>query len=72
MTERCWPMARPVAWVQKAKAALRREGGQTLLEYALIVGFISIGTIAAMIALGPAIGDAFQSVTDVIGEYMPL
>jgi len=72
MTERCGPMVRLIAWVQEAKAGLRREGGQTLLEYALIIGFIGIGTIAAMIALGPAIGDAFQSVTGVIEEYMPL
>jgi len=53
------PMARLVAWVQEAKAAFQRERGQTLLEYALIVGFVGIGSIAAMIALGPAIGHAF-------------
>ena len=72
MTERCWPMARPVAWVQKAKAALRREGGQTLLEYALIVGFIGMATITALMLLAPAIVPAFQAVTGVIEEYVPL
>jgi Flp pilus assembly pilin Flp len=51
-------------WVDKARVALRRQEGQTLLEYALIVGFIGMGTIAAMIALGPAIGAAFQVVTN--------
>jgi len=63
MAEGCAPTARLMAWVQEAKAALRREGGQTLLEYALIIGFIGIGAIAAMIALAPAIGDAFQVIT---------
>jgi Flp pilus assembly pilin Flp len=72
MTEGCWPTARLLAWVQGAKAALRREGGQTLLEYALIVGFIGIATIATLMLLAPAIVPAFQAVTDVIEEYVPL
>jgi Flp pilus assembly pilin Flp len=66
------PTARLAAWVQEAKAAFQRERGQTLLEYALIVGFVGIGSIAAMIALGPAIGHAFEAVTGVVEEYMPL
>jgi Flp pilus assembly pilin Flp len=65
-------MARLVAWVQEAKAALRREGGQTLVEYALIVGFIGVAAIAAMMLLVPAIGPAFQAVTNVIEEHVPL
>jgi len=72
MAERRWPTARLVAWVQEAKAALWREGGQTLLEYALIVGFIGVAAITAMMALAPAIGPAFQAVTDVLEEHMPL
>jgi Flp pilus assembly pilin Flp len=72
MAEGYWPMARLVAWAHEAKAALRREKGQTLLEYALIIGFIGIATIAAMIALGPGIGDAFQAVTGIVEEYVPL
>lgn len=50
----------------------RREEGQTLLEYALILGFIALATVPAMIALGPTIGQAFQVVTDVIQEHMSL
>jgi len=72
MAEGWGPTARPAAWVQEAKASLRCEKGQTLLEYALIVGFIGIGSIAAMMVLGPAIGHAFEAVTGVVEEYMPL
>ncbi len=57
------------AYIQRVVAASRRcnrEDGQTLLEYALIVGFIGIGTIAVMVLLGPAIGAAFQVVTDTL------
>lgn len=44
----------------------RREEGQTLLEYALIIAFIAVGTVAALIALGPGIGKGFQAVTAVL------
>ena len=68
MAEGCGPTARLVAWVQGAKAALGREGGQTLVEYALIVGFIGIASIAAMMALATTIVPAFQAVTDVLKD----
>jgi Flp pilus assembly pilin Flp len=61
-----------MGWVVEAKRALRCQEGQTLVEYALIIGFIGMATIAAMIVLGPAIGDAFQTVTGVIEGHMPL
>jgi len=64
MADRCKAAAKLRAWFEEARAGLRREEGQTLLEYALIVGFIGIGTIAAMWALGSGIGPAFQVVTD--------
>jgi Flp pilus assembly pilin Flp len=72
MPEGWGPAVRLAAWVQEAKAALRREGGQTLVEYALIVGFIAIATIAAVMALAPTIWPAFQAVTDIIEEHVPL
>jgi len=41
---------------------LRRDEGQTLVEYALIVALISIAAIAVMFTLGGKIGDTFQSI----------
>lgn len=72
MAESVGRRARLMAWVEEARAALWRQEGQTLLEYATIVGFIGMGAIAAMIALGPGIGEAFQVVTGVIDEHMSL
>jgi Flp pilus assembly pilin Flp len=66
------PRAELRAGFEGARVGLRREEGQTLLEYALIVGFIGMGTIALMMALGPAIGQAFEMVTKVIGDHMVL
>ena len=68
MAEERGPWTSLRGWVEEARVALLREGGQTLVEYAAIIGFIGIGTIAAMIALGPAIGVAFQAVTDRITD----
>lgn len=57
-----------IQWLARTSWRVTREGGQTLLEYALIVGFIGMATIAIMWALGPAIGAAFQVVTDRLGN----
>jgi Flp pilus assembly pilin Flp len=68
MADRGSPRCRPVAWVEETRAALRRQEGQTLLEYALIIAFIGMGTIAIMWLLGPAIGEAYQVVTEAITD----
>jgi Flp pilus assembly pilin Flp len=70
MAERDGARGKLGAWFKKAGASLRREEGQTLLEYALIVGFIGTATVAAMIALGSGIGPAFQVVTNRLGSVV--
>ncbi len=57
------------------KAYLRRlattwEAGQTLLEYALIVGLLSVAAIMVLLALGDALGDPFEVVTEALGEVV--
>jgi pilus assembly protein Flp/PilA len=46
---------------------LRRDEGQTLVEYALIVGLVSIAAIVVMITMGGKIGDVFQAISDQLG-----
>lgn len=41
---------------------VKEEEGQGLVEYALIIGLISIVAIAALSAAGGSIGDMFDSV----------
>ena len=51
-----------VVRVQNFVANLRdREDGQTMAEYALILGGIAILVIAGIIILGPAVRDLFKS-----------
>jgi pilus assembly protein Flp/PilA len=42
----------------------RKETGQGLLEYALILVLIAVVVIAAVTVLGPVIGDLFSQVSE--------
>ena len=46
--------------------SLRREEGQTLVEYALIIATISIGVTAAMLVLREQIAQVFSSFAPLI------
>jgi Flp pilus assembly pilin Flp len=54
--------------VRVALASLRaRETGQTLVEYALILALISVGTIAAMVIMtGKLNSTLYQTVVDAL------
>ncbi len=50
----------------RAKSALRRmksKKGQTLVEYALILAFISVVAISVLIALGNQVKAVFTTIT---------
>jgi Flp pilus assembly pilin Flp len=52
--------------VIRAKSALRRmksKKGQTLVEYALILAFISVVAISVLIALGSQVKGVFSTIT---------
>jgi pilus assembly protein Flp/PilA len=48
------------------RAALGREEGQGLVEYALILSLVSIASIAALTTLGGSISDVLDTVTDAL------
>ena len=55
-------MAAMVVYMQNLVARLReRQEGQTMAEYALILGGIAVVVIAGILILGPAIRDLFSS-----------
>ncbi len=43
-------------------ASMRREEGQTLVEYALIIALVSVALIAALNALAVDIGEVFTRI----------
>jgi Flp pilus assembly pilin Flp len=58
---------RLVIQAQTAYAGLKeREEGQTLVEYALILALVSIGTIAALLALTGKSNNVFTEITDAL------
>ena len=50
-------------WLDVAEIKLRREDGQTMTEYGVLLALIAIVVIAALILIGPAIYSIFTSVT---------
>jgi pilus assembly protein Flp/PilA len=45
----------------------RKEKGQGLVEYALIIVLVSIVVIAALMILGPRIGNVFNTISSTLG-----
>jgi Flp pilus assembly pilin Flp len=44
------------------------DAGQDLIEYALLAAFVALGSVAALILLGPAIKTLFDTVVAKLGE----
>jgi protein-S-isoprenylcysteine O-methyltransferase Ste14/Flp pilus assembly pilin Flp len=55
-----------LAWRAVPEQARPGESGQTLLEYALILSLVSIGSIAALTAIGVSIAGAIDSVAGAV------
>ena len=53
-------------WLNLGRIELRREDGQTMTEYGVLLALIAIVVIAALIILGPAIYSIFTSVASQI------
>jgi Flp pilus assembly pilin Flp len=50
----------------ESSAALRREDGQTMAEYGVVLAVITLAVVVALGALSGAIGDALNAVTGVL------
>ena len=61
-----------VVYLQNTLARLRDREGQTMAEYALILGGIAILVIAGILILGPAIKDPSQSTGSSVANFRRL
>jgi pilus assembly protein Flp/PilA len=52
------------------KKCLRREDGQALVEYALILGLVSVVAIALLSATGASVTTLFQAVTSALNSAL--
>ena len=55
-------------WLDLARIQLRREDGQTMTEYGVLLALIAVVVIAALIVLGPKIAATF----DFVGSQLDL
>ena len=60
-----------VVYLQNTLARLRDREGQTMAEYALILGGIAILVIAGILILGPAVRDLFKSTGSSVPNFRP-
>ena len=58
-----------VVYLQNTWARLRDREGQTMAEYALILGVIAILVIAGILILGPAVRDLFKSTGSSVQKF---
>jgi len=56
--------------LNKLMTWLRREEGQTLVEYALIVGLVSIAAILIMVTMGNAIEGVFTGIAGALNAVV--
>jgi len=57
------------AGMQTLKDLIRNEGGQDMVEYAVVMGLIALGATVAMKALATTIGAGFTSVGTKLATY---
>jgi Flp pilus assembly pilin Flp len=49
-------------WIELARIELRKEEGQTMTEYGILLALIVVGVVGVLILLGPKIIKAFSDV----------
>ena len=50
-------------WLELARIELRREEGQTMTEYGVLLALIAVVVITALLILGPQIASVFTYVS---------
>ena len=55
-------MLKALAFVQAVLATNKEEKGATAVEYALVIGIVSVVLVAALAAFGPRLSDFVDSV----------
>ena len=58
-------------WYHLLRAAARREDGQTMAEYGVVLALITLAIVAALTILGAAISGKLGAVTSVLKTPLP-
>jgi len=49
-------------WIELARIELRKQEGQTMTEYGILLALIVVGVVGVLLLLGPKIVKAFSDV----------
>jgi Flp pilus assembly pilin Flp len=49
-------------WIELARIELRKDEGQTMTEYGILLALIVVGVVGVLVLLGPKIIKAFSDV----------
>ena len=60
----------PRTWYELLRAAAKRDEGQTMAEYGVVLAVITVGIILALGALALAISGKLGNVTNVLGSNL--
>lgn len=55
-----------ISWIQAQASALRREEGQDLVEYALLLGLIALIAIASVVVMGEQISTTLSNLASTL------
>lgn len=55
-----------ISWIQAQAGAFRREEGQDLVEYALLLGLIALIAIASVVVMGEQISTTLSSLASTL------
>jgi Flp pilus assembly pilin Flp len=58
-------------WFTEIKASTSREDGQTMTEYALVLGYISIAAVLAIGAISVIVSGQFEGVAAILRGLIP-
>jgi len=61
----------PRDWYHLLRAAARREDGQTMAEYGVVLALITLAVVAALTLLGVAISGKLGDVTGALTSPLP-
>lgn len=53
-------------WIELARIELRKDEGQTMTEYGILLALIVVGVVGVLVLLGPKIVKAFSDVNAAI------
>ena len=54
-------------WINTVRSFMRDEEGQDLIEYALLVGLVSLVAVAALITTGTNVNSIFTQISQKLG-----